>query len=93
MARCFFTEDFGFGRWVKAGAEVGVDVIDADEVVLDEDFTFFWGRYREIGFVLEDFCAAGFLYENAVHGCGDFGGGSHWSVMEEVGAEERLFKE
>lgn len=55
----FFAEDFGFGGRVETGAEVGVDVVDADEGVFDEDFALFGRGDWEVGFVLQDFCSAG----------------------------------
>ena len=85
-ARGFSAEDLGFGGGVETGAEVGVYVVDADVLVLDEDFAGFGGGDWKVVFVLEDFGAAGFFDEDAFHCFGD-GVGCHCSGGE-VGAEE-----
>ena len=47
--------------------ELRVDVIDTNEVVLDQDLTFFWCRDWEIGFILQDLDAACFIDEHTPH--------------------------
>ena len=58
------------------GGELRVNVIDADELVLDEKLPFLGLRDGQVGAVLEDFGAARLLDEDAPHGFGD-GGGCH----------------
>ena len=92
MACCFTTEDHGHRRGIEPRAEVGIYVVYADDVVPDEDFAFFQLRDGDVGLVLQHFRAAGFLDEDAFHGFGEAGAGSHCVVggawIAEVGGEE-----
>jgi len=64
----FPTENIRELRWlVYTRAEVGVDVVDADELVLDQDLAFLglWNRY--ISLVLQDFRSTGLLDVHGLH--------------------------
>ena len=81
MSGGFFAEDFRFGGGVETRTEIGINVIDANEVVLDEELAFFGGRDRQIGFVLEDFGSAGLFNEDAFHRLWNICGGCHGSKL------------
>lgn len=68
---------------------IRVYVVDADEVVFDEDFTLL-GRWDwKVGLVLEDFCSSGLLDQDAFHRFGDLGRGGHGFGCWKLIAEER----
>lgn len=71
-------EDDGEVELVQAAAEVGVDEVDACELVLDEDLALLGGGYRHV-FVVEDVDAAGLGDLDGLH-CGWDGGhaGRFW---------------
>lgn len=61
---------------LEGRCNVRVDVIDANELVLDEYFAFFGLWHGDIGFVLQDLCSARRLNHNTLHRLWD-GRGSH----------------
>ena len=60
----------GEGRAERVG-NVRVYVVDADYLVLDEEFSLFWRRDWEVGPVLQHLDTASLLNENAFHGLRD----------------------
>lgn len=57
--------------WEGGRGGLRVNVVDADELVLYEDLAFFGCGDGEVGLVLEDFDAAGFLDQDTLHGLGN----------------------
>lgn len=48
-----------------------VDVVDADQVVLDEDVTVDGRRHRDVGLVFQDISAARLTHEDGLHRAGN----------------------
>lgn len=67
LPRGFLAEDHGQWRRVEPSAEVGVDVIDTDEIILDEDLALFEAWDGEVGAVFEDIGSAGFGDTDTFH--------------------------
>jgi hypothetical protein len=59
-----FVEDLGDER---------VNVVNPDEFILDQDFSFFWCWDWKVGLVLEDFCSTRLIHDYAFHCFGDLG--------------------
>jgi hypothetical protein len=51
--------------------DIRVDVVDANEIVLDQDLAFFWGRNWEVSPILKDLNTTSLLNEDSIHGLGD----------------------
>ena len=68
VSGCCVRRGKGFGR-----GDIRVDVINANEVVLDEDFALFWSRNWQVGLVFKNLDTSSLLNENPFHGLRDRG--------------------
>ena len=75
------SDQYAEGLGVDGGRGEGlrVDVVDADEVVLDEDFALFGFGDWEVGLVLQDLCSSSLFHQYPLHGLWDLGRGCHGS--------------